>query len=200
MYPGWAVGARYRRVMGHGRDRLLRNLLGSLVVLAVIVGIGLGLPAVDRAIPAAHAIPEGRYRIAAGVSVVPPRGAFIDVTQTEPGAHEGSALFLIGSVQYAVVVAPFDGTLAQAAERLRNKITAVAGYQIADGESGATTAAGVQGRQGVYVTPGADGRYAVFLADGLDVELTIAGGIVDLRRRLPDLEASILSLAFGGPA
>jgi hypothetical protein len=200
MYPGRAVGARYRRIMGHGRDRLLRNLLGSLVVLALIVGVGLGLPAVDRAIPADHAIPEGRYQVAAGVSVVPPRGAFIDVTRTEPGEHEGSVLFLIGSVQYAVVVTPFDGTLTEAADRLRNKITAVTGYQIASGESAASTAAGVPGRQGVYVTPGADGRYAVFLADGLDVELTVAGGIVDLRRRLPALEESIRSLDFGGPA
>jgi hypothetical protein len=185
--------------MGYGRRRLLRNLLGSLLVAAVVAGIGLGLPAVNRAIPAAQAIPTGRYDIAAGVSVVPPRGTSIDVTHTAPGEHQGSTLFLVGAVQYAVVVTPFAGTLPEAADRLRNKITSVSGYQIADGESAVTTTAGVAGRQGVYVTPGRDGRYAVFLAGGLDVELTVAGGIIDLRRRLPALEASIRSLAFGGP-
>jgi hypothetical protein len=186
--------------MGYGRHRLLRNLAGSLVILAVLAGIYLGLPAADRAIPAAHAIPAGRYQVAAGVSVVPPRGATIDVTRTEPGQREGSALFVLGTLQYAVVVTPFDGTLAQAAVRLREKITAVPGYQIADGESGIATDAGVRGRQGIYVTPGREGRYAVFLEGGLDVELTVAGGINDLRSRLRTVEASIRSLTFGGPA
>lgn len=185
--------------MGYGRRRLLRNLLGSLGIIAVIAAVGLGLPAADRAIPAAHAIPAGRYLVAAGVSVVPPAGTAIDVTRTQPGAREGAALFLVGSVQYAVVVTQFSGTLAEAARRLRSKITSVSGYQIADGESAIATTRGVAGRQGMYVTPGHDGRYAVFLSGGLDVELTVAGGIVDLRHRLPALEASIRSLAFGDP-
>jgi hypothetical protein len=184
--------------MGHGGRRLLRNLLGTLVVAAVVAGTGLGLPAVDRAIPAAHLIPPGRYAVAAGVSVVPPRGAVIDVTRTEPGEHQGSVLFLVGSVEYAVVVTPFTGTLRGATDRLRSKITSVSGYQIAHGEAGIATDAGVPGRQGVYVTPGVDGRYAVFLSGGLAAELTVAGGALDLRRRLPALEASIRSLAFGG--
>lgn len=185
--------------MGHGRHRLLRNLLGSLAILAVIAGIYLGLPAADRAISAAHTIPAGPYQVAAGVSVVPPRGATVNVTRTEPGLRGGSALFLIGGLQYAVVVTPFDGTLAQAAVRLREKITAVPGYQIADGESGITTSAGVRGRQGMYVTPGREGRYAVFLEGGLAVELTVAGGVNDLRRHLDAVEASIRSLVFGRP-
>src|SRR5262249_41971382 len=159
--------------------------------------IGLGLPAVNRAIPAAHAIPAGRYQVAAGVSVVPPRGSAVDVTRTLPGEHEGSVLFLVGTLQYAIVVTPFTGTLREAADRLRSKITSVAGYQIADGESALTTDDGIAGRQGIYVTPGRDGRYAVFLDGGLAVELTVAGGIVDLRRRLGAVEASIRSLAFG---
>src|SRR5215813_2895535 len=162
--------------MVHGRRRLLRNLWASLAVLVAVGIVGLGLPAINALLPAARAVSASEaYRVAAGVSVRPPYGASLDVTQTQPGSHQGSVLFVIGSVRYAVVVTRYTGTLAGAAERLRTKIRGTRGYQIAGGETTGTTAQGVAGREGSYASAGRVGRYAVFASHGLAVEVTAAG-------------------------
>lgn len=185
--------------MGHGRHRLLRNLVSSAGVAGTVALIGLGLPAVNNAIPAARPVPAGRpYAVAAGVTVEPPPGASLDVTATQPGARQGSALFVVGPVRYALVVTRFGGNLAQAAARLRAKITDKRGYQIAGGEQATVTAQGVAGRQGMYASPGRGGRYAVFLAGGVAVEVTIAGNDIDLRAELPSIAASVRTIRFAG--
>jgi hypothetical protein len=103
---------------------------------------------------------------------------------------------VIGTVRFAVVVAPFTGSLATAADRLRKKITDTRGYQVAGGETAVTTAHGVTGRQGTYASAGRVGRYAVFVAHGLSVEVTVAGGDSELPDVLPRVAASIRTLAF----
>jgi hypothetical protein len=183
--------------MGYGRHRLFRNLIESLAVGAAIALVGLGLPAWNDAVPAAQAVAADRaYPVGAGGTVVPPPNASLDVTKTAPGPHQGTALFVVGPVRYAIVVAPFTGMLGDAAARLRHKITATRGYQVAGGEKDIQTVHGVAGRQGMYSSPGRDGRYAVFVANGLVVEITVAGDI-DLRGVLPSIESSVRSLAFG---
>jgi hypothetical protein len=183
--------------MGHGRDRLRRNLWASLAVIATVAVIGLGLPAINSLVPAARAVSAAQaYPIAAGVSVRPPAGAHIDVTQTDPGPHEGSVLFVIGTIAYTVAITPFTGTLADAAGRLRRKLTDTGGYRVARGETIVTTAQGVTGQQGTYASAGRVGRYAVFVAHDLVVEITVAGNHADLPKVLPGVAASIRSLAF----
>ncbi|HYN96432.1 MAG TPA: hypothetical protein VES42_21535 [Pilimelia sp.] len=184
--------------MGEVRSRLLGNLLGSLAVLAVAAAVAIGLPALDRALPAARPVTHGQpYGIGAGVTVVPPAGALLDVTKTRPGPRRGTALFLLGSVRYAVVVGPFTGSLPEAAARLRHKITATRGCQVTGTERPVTTGAGVGGRAGGYAAPGRAGRYSVFLVRGLAVEVTVSGTQADLRGALGRVEASTASLAFG---
>jgi hypothetical protein len=184
--------------MGSGQRRLVRNLWGSLGVAAVLAAIGLGLPAINREVPAVRPVAAHQpYVIGAGVTVVPPPGTSLDATQTRPGPQNGQALFLVGSVRYAVVVAPFTGTLAEAATALRKKIMSNRGYQVTSPESAIATRAGVTGRQGMYASSGRDGRYAVFVSNGLDVQVTIAGNDVDLRPLLPVLGQSISSISFG---
>jgi len=187
--------------MGHGRHRLFRNLLSSAGVAGTVALIGLGLPAVNNAIPAAQPVAAGRpYTVAAGVTVDPPAGASLDVTGTQPGQRQGSALFVVGPVRYALVVMPFNGSLAQAAARLRTKITSKPGYQIAGGEQPTITAYGVAGRQGIYASPGRGGRYAVFVSGGVVVEVTIAANDIDLRTELPIIAASVRTIRFAGGA
>jgi hypothetical protein len=106
------------------------NLLGSIAVLMAAGAIAVGLPALDRALPAARPVPSGlAYAVGGGVTLVPPRDAMIDVTKTRPGRDRGAALFLVGAVRLVVVAAPFPGGLETAAARLRQKITAIRGYQ-----------------------------------------------------------------------
>jgi len=176
------------------------NLLGSLAVLAAAGAIAVGLPALDRALPAARPVPDGRpYEVGGGVSVIPPRGALVDVTKTRPGRDRGTALFLVGAVRFVIVVTPFPGTVADAAARLRAKITSTRGYQVAGAESAVVTRTGLAGRGGGYAAPGRTGRYSVFLVGGLAVEVTVSGGRADLGGALAGVAASIDTLRYAAP-
>ncbi len=185
--------------MGSGRAGLIRNALACLAVVAVLVAVGLGLPALNRSVPATHALPTGKpYLVAAGVTVTPPPGAQYDVTRTVTtrDGRQGAVLFVLGPARMTVTVLNFDGTLAQAAAQLRAVITRAPGYQTLGADGPAQTGAGVAGRGGEYVAAGGSGRYAVFIAGGLAVQSTYATGGLSTDV-LPILAASVASIVFG---
>ena len=187
--------------MGSITRRQLTNLLGALGVTATLGGLAFGLPAVDRALPAQRPVRSDEpYVIGGGVSVVPPPGATIDVTGTRPGDDQGTVLFRLGPVRYAVVVRPFAGDLASAAEGLRRRITGTSGYQVTGAQLAVNTIDGLAGLQGSYAAPGRGGRYAVFVVEGLTIEVTISGADLDLGRTLPRIEASTRTLRHDGEA
>jgi hypothetical protein len=98
------------------QHRFARNLAGSLAILATLGGVAYGLPAVDRALPADRPVASGEpYVVGGGVTVMPPPNSMIDVTKTRPGVDRGTALFILDSVRYVIVVVPFHGTLEEAA-------------------------------------------------------------------------------------
>ncbi|HEX8631220.1 MAG TPA: hypothetical protein VF755_23930, partial [Catenuloplanes sp.] len=155
---------------------LLWNFLGSLSVVLAVGGLAFGLPAIDRLIPAQRPVDSGQaFLVGGGVTVRPPEGAALDLTRTRRGADRGSAMFVLDTVRYAIVVAPFVGSLPAAAARLRARITDSHGYQVTGTESPVTTAGGLVGLQGGYTAPGRGGRYAVFLVGGLAIEVTVSG-------------------------
>jgi hypothetical protein len=171
----------------------VRNLGWSTAILVLVGMLAFGLPAVNAALPAARAVPTDQpYPLGEGVTVVPPPAAQLDVTTSVPGR----TVFVVGGVRYLLVVAPFDGTLDEAAAQVRQKITANRGYQVTGPETSTTNRQGVPGRQGGYTSPGRNGRYAVFLSAGTGVQVTIAGADLELRSALPALTASVASLAF----
>ncbi|WP_030438453.1 hypothetical protein [Actinoplanes subtropicus] len=179
------------------RERM--SLLGAVGVVATLAGLAFGLPAIDRALPDTRPVSADEpYLIGAGVTVVPPVGATLDVTVTRPGGSAGTVLFRLGSVQYQIAVRPFDGDLRAAGERLRQRITATSGYQVTGPQLGITTAGGLAGLQGGYTAPGRSGRYVVFVADRDSVEVTISGADLDLARTLPQIEASTRTLQTDG--
>jgi len=181
--------------MGRVTRRQLTNLLGALGVVAALAGLAFGLPAVDRALPSERPVRHDQpYLIGGGVTVVPPRASVIDVTGTRPGDHEGTVLFRLGPVRYAIVVRPFDGTLDAAATRLRQRITDTSGYQVTGAQLTVATAEGLAGVQGGYTGPGQGGRYAVFVAQGRTIEVIVGGADLDLGRTLPAIEASTRTL------
>ena len=187
--------------MGRVTRRQLTNLLGALGVVAVLGGLAFGLPALDRAVPSQRPVrADEPYPIGAGVTVVPPPEATVDLNRTRPGVAEGSALFRLGPVQYAIAVRPFHGDLDAAAERLRRRITGTAGYQVTGVQLAVDTLGGLAGVQGGYTAPGRGGRYAVFVADGLTIEVTVSGADLDLGRTLPAIEASTRTLRHDGEA
>jgi hypothetical protein len=189
--------------MGRVTRRHLTDLPGTLglpVALAValiLAVLAFGLPALDRAVPAERTVASGRpYLVGAGVTVVPPPGATLDVTGTRPGTDRGTALFRIDRVRYAIEVKPFDGDLTAAAVRLRQRITGTSGHQITGTQLAVSTAGGLAGVQGGYTAGDRDGRYAVFVANGLTIEVMVSGNDADLGRVLPVIDASTRTLRY----
>lgn len=183
------------------RRRQLASLLAGLVLAGTLWLIAYGLPAVDRALPGSEPVRAGvPYDVGGGVTLLPPADALVDLTRTRPAADRGTAVFVLGAVRYAITVAPFDGGLIAAAERLRARITGTAGYQVTGGQSAVATAAGMAGVQGGYTAPGRAGRYAVFLAGDLAVEVTVSGTDLELTHALPRIEAATGSIRRGDGA
>lgn len=181
--------------MGSVTRRQLTNLLGALGLVGGLGGLAFGLPALNHALPAERPVPVDRpYKIGGGVTVVPPSGASIDVTETRPAANSGTVLFRLGPVRYFISVQPFDGDLQAAVRRLRHRITGTSGYQVTGTELTVATAGGLAGIQGGYSGPGRGGRYAVFVADGHTIEVTVSGADLDLGRTLPAIDASTSTL------
>ncbi len=184
--------------MGHTRaGRVLRNAWGSLAVVAILAFISYGLPLIDRSLPAVRPVVAGEpYAVGGTVTMVPPTGASVDVTRTRPGDQRGSALFQAHGLRLAIMVRPHLGSLADAADQLRSKITNMAGYQVTGKERSTSTRDGVAGLRGWFSSPGRIGEYMVFVADEQAVELTIGGSGEQLRRQAVAIDATVRSIAF----
>jgi hypothetical protein len=183
--------------MGWVTRRQLWNLLGALSLVLALAGLTFGLPALNAALPADRPVPSDRpYAVGGGVTVVPPPGARIDLTETRPTDDAGTALFRLGPVRYLITVRRFDGDLSAAAGSLRQRITGTAGYQVTGTELTVATGSGLAGLQGGYTAPGRGGRYAVFVADGRTIEVTVSGADLDLGRTLPAIDASTQTLRY----
>jgi hypothetical protein len=183
--------------MSSALRRQLTNLGAALTMLAILAGLTFGLPAVDASIAAVRPVEAGQpYPVGAGVTVVPPAGATVDLTRTRPAARRGSAVLLVGPVRYAIGVQPFRGTLDEAIARLRRTVTENAGYQVTGTEVTVVTDSGLTGRQGSWTAPGRGGRYAVYLIDGLAIEVAVTGTTVDLGTALPAVEASARTIRY----
>jgi hypothetical protein len=176
---------------------LVGNALASLAIVALVALIGLGLPLLDRSLSATRALAAGgRIAVGGGVSLVPPNGATLDVSQTRPGDRHGTALLILGPIRYAAVAVPCSGPLTAAASRLRDQISGRPGYSVAGNERAVRTDTGVDGRAGGYDSPGRVGEYTVFFFDSRCVQLTVSGPSGVLSSALPAFDASARSVAF----
>lgn len=172
-----------------------RNILGSLAILVVVGALSLGLPAIDRLLPAARPVDAGEpLTIGHGVTIVPPKGAALDVTRTSPA--KAQILLTIGGIQLRVQASEYDGTLDDLAERLRRRITHERGYQVSAREQPTRTASRVRGIRGSFASAGREGFYVVFLTDSVGVEVTARGSVMELRRGFRRIEKAVASIRF----
>lgn len=177
--------------------RVRRNLYGSLAVLAVVAAISLGLPILDEQLPSHRTLPAGiRQAVGHGVTVLPPAGSVVDLTRTFPS--RGLLVLDVGSVRIVLEAAPYRGSLADLAARLRRKIQTNPGYQASQPDHPTRTTSGVPGLRGSYSTPGRVGLYAVFLSGGVGVEISFAGSEADLRHGTEPVLAMVGSIQFSG--
>jgi len=185
--------------MARARAGLARNASASLAVVGAVAFFAFGLPALDRSLPADRPLPAGvAYAVGGPVTVVPPEGAGVDLTRTRPAAEGGTALFVLGGTRFAVVVSPYDGTLAEAVSRLQNKITKANGVQVTGATHTVMTATGVPGVRGSFQAPGRSGEYAVFVHADVVVEATASGSEAHLQSLRPAIDAALRSVSFGG--
>ena len=185
--------------MGLARAGLRRDTLGSLAIAGAVALIAFGLPFADSRLPDTRAVMVGVvYRVGGGVTLAPPGGADLDVTQTRPGLDQGTALFMVEGVRVAVVVSRYRHGLDDAATRLRLKIVRAGDAQLTGDEGPVTTAGGVVGRMGEYAGNGRAGTYAVFVADSHSAELTASGSATDMARLRPQLVLMVRSVSFAG--
>lgn len=184
------------------RRFLIRDALYSAAVVVFLLAAAIGLPAVDRSVPGLRRLPDGvPYRVGAGIELVPPPGALLDVSRSRPAETWGRAVLILadGQVRCLVVVSGYDGSLEQATERLRNRLERVAGVRLGASLATVRTAAGNDGQEGQYVPAGGRGgtglfdtvqpdrearragRFAVFVIAGRVVEVTAVGPAKALR-------------------
>jgi hypothetical protein len=186
--------------MCRARAGFVRNAYSGLAILAVVAFFAFGLPALDSSLPDHRPVPAGvAYPIGGTVTLVPPVGAGVDLTRTRPSAKRGTALFTLGDIRLAVVVSPYDGTLDEAAARLRSRITkAGTAGSASDPMPAGQTADGVLGLRGTYETVGRPGAYAVFIHGGVVVEVTVSGPEPLLTHHLPAFDGALATVSFGG--
>ena len=178
------------------RARLI-NLLATLIMVGTLVGLAFGLPAADRALPAERPVPPDRpYPVGAGVTVVPPAGAELDLTRSRPGGRRGTLVLVVAGLRYAITLQPFRGSLEDAAAALRRRITANPGYRVTAADAEVRTATGLPGRQGGYTAPGRAGLYAVYRAGDLAIEVTVVGTEPVAGPALAAVEASSRSIRY----
>lgn len=174
------------------------NLYGCLAVLAVVATIGLGLPAVDRALPGRRSIhPGDRIQIAYGTSLTAVGGTVMDLAKTSPALHR--VVLVVRGARVVAEASEYTGSPAGLAGQLRRKIRSNPGYQASGADHPTRTADGVDGLHGSYSTPGRVGMYAVFVHGGVGVQISIAGSVTDLRRNNDALLAMVHSVRFGAP-
>lgn len=179
-----------------GAQRWWRNLAGGAAVLAALLTVVFGLPAIDRAVPSSVAAAAAkRHDIAAGVSVIPPAGGLLAKTARSSG-KAGSVLFLVGPARYVVSVQPFDGDLEGATAQLKSKIQGMRGYQVTSGDDPLVTRSGIRGLAGSFTAPGRIGRYVALLVPGHTIEVTVNGSESDLASALQRIDESIASISY----
>ncbi|GAA1800630.1 hypothetical protein HC028_08850 [Planosporangium flavigriseum] len=179
--------------MGVPHAGLCRNALYSLGILAVIAAITMGLPALDRALPRDRAVPLGvAYPVTDTVTVIPPPGALLDVSQTRPGRDSGRAVFLVGRVRFAILVSADRLTLDAAADRLRTRLRDGLGASAIATDEPAPAGA----RAGRFRAGPDHGWYAVRVFDATTVvDATASGPPGELTTVLPALRAAAASIA-----
>lgn len=182
--------------MGVTGPRRLGNAFASLAVVALVAAVGLGLPALNSVIPGLRALPDGEpYLVGAGVWIIPPPGAQVDVGRSRARAERGTAAFQLGSVSLLLVVTPYGRSLDDACARLRDKITRRTGFRVVGEEWPTVAGRDLAGRQGRYAGEGLVGRYAVFVADRIAVEATVRGPAADVAAAGPAIDASMATVS-----
>ncbi|GIF73501.1 hypothetical protein [Asanoa siamensis] len=171
-----------------------RNLVGSLAVVAGVLALSLGLPAIDDALPDATVSSTEPLEFSGNASVVPPPDATVVAEQTSP--DQGVVTMAVDGVRYRLTAESFPGTLQQLADRIRDQVRNVAGIQAISPDQPVTSAGGIRGLQATFVAENRTGWYTVYLRGGTGVTAVVDGNDAGVTEHRAELETSVRTVTI----
>ncbi|WP_203704959.1 hypothetical protein [Asanoa iriomotensis] len=171
-----------------------RNLAGSLAVVAGVLALSLGVPAIDGALSNTTVSTTAPLEFASNASVVPPPDASVVADQTSPS--QGVVTLAVDGVRYRLTAESFPGTLQQLADRIRAEVQNVAGIQAISPDQAVTSNSGIPGLQATYVGENRTGRYTVYLQSGTGVTAVVDGNDAGVTAHRAALETSVRTVTI----
>jgi uncharacterized Zn-binding protein involved in type VI secretion len=167
----------------------------ALIVTGLALGLGVVLPAVDRAVPArADTIrPGDRLDLGGGVTIAPPPGWRLlsgirvgDRTVAPVRAGDGDAVVAGGPVTVTIHLAAFDGGPAALLDQV-DRVNARARPALAVTGGRSTVDAGL-------VEPSSDGLTAAYTFGGTGMTVVVHAGACGLAGRAAEIRAMLASV------
>src|SRR5512142_127266 len=165
----------------------LRNLVGGLGIIAVLLAFAVGLPALNKQLPGERPLSAGvPYQVGGAVEIVPPPGSTLDIGLSRAYATSGVAFFLADRdrLKIGVSVRTYEGSLDDATQQAHYLLVHSDKVHPVGDRIVIRTSGGVNGREGAFTGddqavaragPSRRGRYAVFVNDGRSVLVTPLG-------------------------
>jgi hypothetical protein len=175
-----------------------RNLVGSLAVVAGVLALSLGVPAIDDALPDTTVSTTTPLEFADNASVLPPPDAAVVAEQTSPS--QGVVTLAVDGVRYRLTAESFAGTLQQLADRIRAEVQNVAGIQAISPDQAVTSDSGLPGLQATYVGENRTGWYTVYLRAGTGVTAVIDGNDAGVTEHRAALATSVRTVTISETA
>ncbi|MDG4821473.1 hypothetical protein O7635_06335 [Asanoa sp. WMMD1127] len=180
--------------MAGERTAWRRNLVGSLAVVAGVLALSLGVPAIDDALPNATVSSTEPLEFATDASVVPPPDATVVAEQTSP--DQGVVTMAVDGVRYRLTAESFPGTLQQLADRIRAEVRNIAGIQAVSDDQSVTSDSGIPGLQATFVAENRTGWYTVYLRAGTAVTAVVDGNDAGVTEHREELETSVRTVTI----
>jgi hypothetical protein len=189
---GLTAGAvRPRTVLGLERE----GLLATVVIGAVLLVLGVGLPVVDDLVPQPDAASAGTVvSLAPGVTFVPPA----DWSLERP-AEESTAFLTRAGTTLAIGAGRATGSVQESFDRFRSDVESqAADIRWSADSATVTTASGIVGIQAPFVTEQLQGEIAVFVLGSTEVDALAFGPETTFSARLGEVRSTIESIDIGG--
>ena len=180
--------------MAGGSTAWRRNLAGCLAVVAGVLALSFGVPAIDDALPNTTVSSTKPLEFAANASVVPPPDASVVAQQTSP--EFGVVTLAVDGVRYRLTAENFPGTLQQLADRIRAEVQNIAGVQAISDDQQVTSNSGIPGLQATFVAENRTGWYTVYLLAGTGVTAVVDGNDAGVTAHRDQLEASVRTVTI----
>ncbi|GAA4471894.1 hypothetical protein [Phytohabitans houttuyneae] len=183
-----------------GLDR--RGLVPAIVVAAIALLLSVGIPLVDRAVPADVRViePGDRLDLGGGITIAPPVGWQLDdgilVSDTITSPVEvggGDASLTRGGLSVGIHLAPFTGDAAALLDQVE-RIDSRHGFTVTGQRTSVTAEDGITGLAEQYTSASTQGLVAAYVIDGTGLSVIADGTAGLLPAHLAQIDAMLRSV------